>query len=121
MTVQEAIDRIDNLNPNQYGTETKMAWLNNLELLIFNDVILRHHPLPMEPFKPHTDSDEYLIVNAPYDELYVAYLHMKIDEANQETTRYNNSLSIFEARYEDFKKYYNRTRKPVCEAKFRLW
>ena len=46
---------------------------------------------------------------------------MKIDEANQETTRYNNSLAIFNGRLNDFKAYYNRTFVPVNENKFRLW
>lgn len=123
MTIHEAIEKIDSLNPNQYSEEVMLTWLSNLDAIIYNDVVMRHHPLPENPFMPYTmdDIDNQLLVEAPYDELYIAYINMKIDEANQETARYNNSVAIFDARYREFTKYYNRTFKPVNEAKFRLW
>lgn len=123
MTIHETIEKADNLNPNQYSEEIKVAWLSNLDAIIFNEVVMTHLPRPESEFVPYTieDIDNDLLVKAPYDELYVAYINMKIDEANQETTRYNNSLAIFNGRLNDFKAYYNRTFVPVNENKFRLW
>ena len=54
-----------------------------------------------------------LLAPYPYDELYVAYLKMKIDEENGETQRYNNSATIFNSYFEDYLKAYNKDHMPI--------
>jgi hypothetical protein len=54
-----------------------------------------------------------LIAQPPYDRLYVMYLFSQIDFHNAEIARYNNSLAMFGASYQDFSAWYNRTHMPL--------
>lgn len=124
MTLQEAIDRIDGLKPNQYQVEDKVRWLSDLDMNIYRDVILTHwHKPDKKLFMGYTmeDLDTKLIADDPYTELYVAYLGMKIDEYNNETQRYNNSATMFNAYYENYAKHINKTRRPINHGFIRIW
>ena len=150
MKVKEAIDRIDNLCPNQYSEEIKVDWLSRLDHQIFNDIILTHEPilppppeeivaeskanpldqkviprpLPPKPeFEPYTTDNMAvpLLVPFPYDRLYIAYLRMMIDEANKESIQYNNDAILFNSYYEDFSSHYNREHMPINRARYDFW
>lgn len=124
MTLQEAIDSIDGIKPNQYQTEDKIRWLSQLDMNIFRDVIMTHeHPRDIKPFMGYTSEDlgHSLIVEEPYTELYIAYLSMKIDEYNNETQRYNNSATMFNSYMENYEKWINKTRRPAHRGNFRIW
>lgn len=117
MLVRECIDIVDNLKPNQYGVEEKARWLSFLDMIIINDVL-----------KTHEDYDEKydlfegyaldnlgikLIVDAPYDQMYLEFLKMKIDEENGETARYNNTATMFNSYLSMYKKWYNKNHMPL--------
>ena len=124
MTLQEAIDRIDSLKPNQYTAEDKVRWLSDLDMNIFRDVILsHHHRRDIKPFMGYTmeDLEHSLIAEDPYTELYVAYLGMKMDEYNGDTAKYNNSSVMFNAYMENYSKWINKTRRPYNRGNFRIW
>lgn len=124
MTIREAIDKVDSLKPNQYHTEDKLRWLSDLDMNIFRDIILTHeHPKCLKPFMGYAseDLDHSLIAPAPYEELYIAYLKMKIDEENGETQRYNNSATMFNAYYENYAKWINKTLRPLSRSGFIIW
>ena len=53
-----------------------------------------------------------LLVPAPWDEMYLRWLEARIDYANAEYTRYNNSMDMFRAVYQAYRSYYNRTHMP---------
>ena len=117
MTIKECIDIADAVKPNQYSTEEKVRWLSQLDMRIFQNIICTHHRLPDEPeitFEQYSsDNLSYALLEIPpHDELYVAFLKMKIDEENGESTRYNNSASMFNTLYEEFEKKYNKTHMP---------
>ena len=117
MTIKECIDMVDNVKPNQYGIEEKVRWLSFLDRLIINEVIKTHegYDNEYEEFEGYSEDrlGTKLIVEAPYDELYVAYLKMKIDEENGETARYNNSATMFNSYLTTFKKHYNKINMPL--------
>ena len=149
MTVQECIDKVDSLNPNQYSIELKVDWLSRLDSQIYTDIILTHEPKfppvppipffefskspidkktfpprPVHPdFEPYSVNDmtKQLIVWFPFDELYIMYLNMKIDEANKETAQYNNSATLFNAYYNNFAAHFNKEFKPINRARYRMW
>jgi hypothetical protein len=121
MLVRECIDIVDGMKPNQYGVEEKTRWLSFLDMIIINDVL-----------KTHEDYDEKydlfegyftgnlgvrLIVEAPYDQMYVEFLKMKIDEENGETARYNNTSTMFNSYLTMFKKWYNKHHMPLQVGK----
>ena len=120
MTIKECIDLVDNVKPNQYGIEDKVEWLSYLEGTIINDVLKTHEGYDgsYDDFTGYS-ADKltvHLIVQNPYDRLYIAYLKMKIDEENGETARYNNSATLFNSYLLEFKKHYNKTHMPLSCA-----
>lgn len=124
MTIREVIDRVDGLKPNQYSEEEKVKWLSTLDFKIHNEVLKTHESDEEIPdFVPYTvnDMQKTLLVDAPYDEVYIAYIKLKIDENNQETARYNNSAVLFNSYYSEFINYYQKNHKPIKRAMFRIW
>lgn len=118
MRIEECINRVDATKPNQYGTEEKLRWLSVLDASIKSDIIDMYKPLEGEDvggeFTGYTPDDlaKELLAPFPHDELYVAYLKAKIDEANGEGARYNNSATTFNGLLLDFEKHYNKTHTP---------
>ena len=113
MKAKEIIELTDELKPNQYSENLKLGWLSTLDIQIYGDVMLTHEDCAVEAFSGHTDINDELLVGEPYSDMYRYYLESMIDYANQEIAKYNNSSSMFQARYSDFCKYYNRTHMPV--------
>jgi hypothetical protein len=119
MTIKECIDIIDNLKPNQYSIKEKVMWLSFIDEIIINDVLKTHEGYDgrYDEFTGYTEekTSVALIVPSPYDRLYPAYLQMKIDGANGETARYNNSAAEFNAYMMEYKKYYHKTHMPLSK------
>lgn len=117
MNIKECIDTVDNLKPNQYTIREKVMWLSFIEEIIINDVLKTHEGYDgrYDDFEGYSDEkiSVTLIVPSPYDRLYTAYLTMKIDEANNETARYNNSATLYNTYMMEYKKYYNKTHMPL--------
>ena len=117
MTIKECIDIVDNLKPNQYTIKEKVMWLSFIEAIIINDVLKTHEGYDgkYDLFEGYSEDKLSLplIVPSPYDRLYTEYLKMKIDEANGETARYNNSASMFNMYMTEYKKHYNKTHMPL--------
>lgn len=42
MTIQEAIDRLDFMKPNQYSDQAKIKWLSELDQLVWNELVMTH-------------------------------------------------------------------------------
>lgn len=117
MTIKECIDIVDNVKPNQYSIEDKVRWLSFVDRIIINDVIKTHegYKNEYEEFEGYS-ADKLgtkLVLDAPYDEVYVAYIKMRIDEENGETARYNNSSTMFNTYMSEFKKHYNKYHRPL--------
>lgn len=119
MTIKECIDMVDGVKPNQYPIEDKVRWLSFLDGIIINDVLKTHEGYTgqYDEFAGYSIDrlGTKLIVQYPYDSLYPAYLKMKIDEENGETSRYNNSLTMYRSYLTAYKKWYNKHHLPLSE------
>jgi len=114
MTINEAITNIDAVEPNQYTQDQKIAWLNQLDGQIFDELVLTHEHDPETVFEPYTDTTATLLVTFPYDsEIYEYYLKAMITEANHETVKYNVAMSLFNAAYSRYCAWYNRNHHPI--------
>ena len=116
MNIIEAINRIDSLKPNNYTQEEKIRWLSNLDGIIKREIIDTHEgaeAVTFEGYNEEIELDTVLLVPAPYDDIYVKWLEAQIDYANGEYGKYNNSISMYNAAYDAFSKYYNRTHMPI--------
>lgn len=128
MKLQQAIDRVDEMRPNMQSRPLKIAWLSELDGLIWRELIIKHqmtveewrrykHDRDFRPVMPEYDEDtdpgETLLVAAPYDNLYLYWLMSKIDEQTMETEKYNNDRQMFNASYESLSDYWTRTHMPL--------
>lgn len=125
MKIKECIDQVDNVKPNQYSVEDKVRWLSFLDAIIINEVLKTHEGYEgqydnFEGYSPDK-LDMKLIVEHPYDSLYIAYIKMKIDEENGETARYNNSATMYNSYMSLYKKHYNKTHMPLQKNSLRIF
>jgi hypothetical protein len=114
MTVAQVITNIDSVEPNQYTQAQKIAWLNQLDGQIFNELILTHEHDDDAEWEPYTATTDELLVPDPYaQETYEYYLKAMIAAANHETVKYNTAMILFNAAYNRYSSYYNRNNLPL--------
>ena len=121
MTIQEAIDRIDSLKPNKYTVEQKLAWLSELDGMIFHELMLTHENPAVDTFSGYEDCtamDTQLLAPHPYTEIYQHFLAMQMDLANAELQKYQNDKALFNSTYTTFSDYYTRTHMPVQKVRY---
>ena len=118
MTIIEAINRIDAINPNNYTQPEKVTWLSTLDGVIKKEIIDTHEgaeAVTFNGYNEETPLDTVLLVPAPYDEVYLYWLQSKIDYWNAEMGKYNNSIVMYNTAYAAFEKAYNREHKPISK------
>lgn len=103
-TMNTVVEQVDRLRPNVYTDEDKYRWLGDLEGLIAREVRGEDSPAPQVP----KDADGALSVGYPFEDLYPLYVAAMMDFANREYDHYNNSLAVFQERYEQYKAWYIR-------------
>lgn len=89
--------------PEENETEQASEW---------RPIRCKHEKPKPEPFVPYTEDtplDTVLLAYAPFDDLYIYWLESKIDYANGEYAKYNNSVSRFNEAFSMFRNDYNRT------------
>lgn len=115
MTILEAINRVDTTKPNSYTQVEKVDWLSTLDGIIKHKIIDTHEggeDKAFEGYNADTSVDTVLLVPAPYDDIYIRWLEARIDYANGENDKYNNSLVAYNDAYGEYANYYNRTHMP---------
>lgn len=121
MTIIEAINKLDKLKPNNYSQVEKIGWLSDLDGLIKAEIIDTHEGGDAVTFTGYdltTPTDTKLLVEHPYEDIYIKWLESKIDYANAEFGKYNNSSDAYNTVYSAFERYYNRHHMPLgCKLK----
>ena len=115
MTILEAIHKIDTVKPNSYTQPEKVKWLSTIDGIIKSEIIDTHEGgegVVFEGYDDGTDLDTELLAPAPYDDVYVRWLEARIDYANGEIGKYNNSLTAYNDAYDLFRNHYNRHHMP---------
>ena len=119
MKISEALSLIDDLKHNTYSDSDKIRWLSELDGRIKEDIVDTHEDAELVSFTGYdvdTDRSTELIAKAPHDDIYIKYLEAKIDYANGEYGKYNNSIAMFNSEYSGFRRYYNRTHMPLGKS-----
>lgn len=115
MTILEVINRVDTTKPNSYTQAEKVDWLSTLDGIIKKEIIDTHEggeAIVFEGYTPDTSLDTELLVPAPYDEIYIRWLESRIDYANGEYGKYNNSATAYNTTFEAYARYYNKHNVP---------
>lgn len=116
MKLIEAITQTDALKPNSYSQLDKIRWLSELDWDIKTNIIDTHEGAEKVTFGGYNETtalDTDLLVAKPFDHIYLRWLEVKIDYANGEIDRYNNSTDAFNEVYAAYRNYYNRQNKPL--------
>lgn len=115
MTLIEAINMVDALKPNAYTQSEKIEWLSTLDGMVKRFVIDTHEGgegIVFNGYDDETPLDTVLLVKAPYEDIYIAWLESKIDYHNGEYVKYNNSITRYNDIYQGYCNDYNRTHMP---------
>lgn len=112
MTLKQVIDLVDDIEPNAYSSETKVAWLNECEGTIQTDIFLRAID-DVELYTWADDQQTVLLVKPPHDKLYRFYLQAMIQLANAEYDRYQNTMVLYDAAWGEYARWFGRTIYPA--------
>lgn len=115
MTIIEAINAADKRKPNTLTESEKVRLLSVLDGKIKLEIIDTHEGGEGISFVPYTDDtprDTVLLVPSPWDDLYIKHLEAEIDYHAGDIERYNNGVTVYEAAYNAFAAWYNRTHMP---------
>ena len=116
MTLTEAINRLDSLKSNTYTQDDKVQWLSRLDGMVKRTIIDTHEGGEAVVFGGYTADmpmSTELLVKSPFDEMYIRWMEAQIDYFNGEYGKYNNSITMFNADFNAYKNYYNRSHKPI--------
>lgn len=119
MTIQEAIERTDELLHNVYSRAEKIAWLSALDLEVKQQILDTCEGAKTGYFAGYdenTPENMTLLVSAPYDEVYLRLLQAQIHYHNGEYDRYNNAVALYRTLLEGFSNDYRRNHMPRCGA-----
>lgn len=115
MKIIEAIQAVDTLKPNAYSELEKIQWLSKIDGIVKTEIIDTHESteeIIFNGYDENTSLETELLVKAPYDDIYVSWLESRIDYANGEFAKYNNSVSVFNNAYASYERFYNRNNMP---------
>ena len=118
MTLQEAIDQVDEMKANMMSVRMKVGFLTEIDQLIHDEIVMKHEHTAEQAVRPvyseDTDLMTELIVPDPYGkDLYVYWLMSRIDDQNQEDGRYNVDRAKFENAYRTMADWWTRTFMPI--------
>lgn len=116
MKVREVLDQVNEVKPNVYSDARLMDFLNEVESMIWNEVLDKEP----EDYKAMSVPDDYgveLTAKPPYSKVYGSYIQAMIDFQNEESVSYQNNMAMFNSVFLDYKKYMQRAR--ADEYRFR--
>ncbi|MBQ2634700.1 MAG: hypothetical protein IJF88_09025 [Oscillospiraceae bacterium] len=111
MTAGEIIAEADALKPNAFPVETKLRWLDELEGRALVDVMLADWSCV--PDMKLTEA-RVPIIRPPHDRIYQKWLCAKIDAANGDFDRYQNSQVEFNALWRSWVRFFEETYDPAA-------
>lgn len=115
-TPNKVIEYVDKVKINAFDQEEKFQWLRELEGMVKRQVMQDTEGVMLEY---PDDLDSPLLVEQPWDSVYALYLEAMIDFHNKEYTSYNNTILLFNTKFEDYKKAYIRAHRPKRAGTFR--
>ena len=112
MTAMDLIERVDLLEPNDYGPEQKLQWLSALDGKAFLEIVEPRLGGGIMP--AYVNGTEELLIEEPFAlDVYYNYMQAMIAAENSETQRYNKRMVMFNAAYKEWTDWYNRTHQPI--------
>ena len=101
--ISKIIAQVDENKPNSFSQESKVAWLAQLDGKIAADIFLMDvSEIRQLSYDPDADTETDLLVEFPHDDIYYYWLCAKIDAENGEYDKYQNTMQLYNASYNNF-------------------
>lgn len=113
MKMGEVYDYVQKVKPNVYDADITYLWLNTVDGIVAREVMgedKESYDISANP------EDIELLVPHPYDDIYALYVSAMVDFHNREYEEYNNTVTLFRERLEQYKAWYIR-KNPCCDYK----
>lgn len=117
MTIRQAIALVDEKKHNVYSREEKLRWLSEQDGEVW--AYLCGFEGFDGPFRGYTEVDYpqgKLLLELPFDRLYLHWLEARIDYANQEYTKFNNAMALHRAVWREFTAWCCRNYRPKAQS-----
>ena len=118
MKAQDVFDAIDQLKPNDFNRSEKRGWLKQLEQMILREIIIPHGGT-VEDVELTERGDGHAAVGDAGRRGAVhepGGVFRRLRRRERRGAAYNNSITAFNAAYQAFSNWYNRTHMPLGEA-----
>ena len=112
MTLDQVIAKVDEVKPNAFSNDRKTDLVNEVEGMVQTQAFL-FAPEEFIAYSYDVDKDRELLVAPPHDKLYAPYLEAKIDYANGEYEKYNNSMQMFNSSWGEFLRWFALVYRPA--------
>lgn len=114
MKVKDAIAYVDEVKPNAFSSAVKVRWLAELEGRLAADVfLLATLEIADFAYTAERDMETELLVAPPHDDIYALWLCAKIDDANGEYNKYQNTMQTYNEHYANFLRWFGTTYDPA--------
>lgn len=120
MIVRELLETVDRLHPNQFSIDDKLRWLNEVEQMIWREIITTHEGVEEDAEMPvytasdmDSGADTELLAKDPDSRLYPAWMDAQIAYYNRESMKYSDAIVAFNEAYSTYFNAYNRTHMPL--------
>lgn len=112
MTIQEVIDFTDRVKPNDFTEDDKVKWISNVEGMVQTQIFLQ---APVEFITYHwpDDKNTVLLVDPPFEKLYLTYMQAMIDYHNGEYGNYQNTMTMFNSDFNEFMQWFANMYRPA--------
>lgn len=123
MTVIEAINMVDALQPNMFTKADKVGWLSRLDMRVQHQILDTHEynegeeEIDFQGYTEDEDDDTEMLAPPPYDEMYVHWLEAQINYYNMEYDGFNAANLLFNTNWDEYRNWYNKYHMPKTERK----
>ena len=106
MSFLEITQQADKLQPSAVDEELQLAWLQALQLQVWQEVLCACEAAPAKP-----TAESQPLIQAPYQDVYVYYLLRQGALQFGDMEQYNQYQLLFASRYREFAAWYLRNHK----------
>lgn len=122
ITIGEVLSLVDSIKPNTRTAEEKILWLNNIDRMVYEEIIKAHEGFESVAFDGYgedTPQTQVLLIPKHYGaDIYRFFFETQIDLANAEYSKYNTSMQLFQMAYNNYAQAYTREHMPLTTAEF---
>ena len=121
MKIIEVIESANTLYPNSYSTAEKIKWCDELGAMLKEEYAKSYSDGKQESYTPISDiSADETVIPAPYNLMYIDFILAKCCYYQRDYDAYNQHITAFNSRLDDYARWFIERNMPVRESKNRV-